>query len=72
MNTGASLPLVNTATASAALADPAETDAEDETVANQANNTATANTGVGSAGFDLGIGSITDNPDPANAGKLVT
>jgi uncharacterized repeat protein (TIGR01451 family) len=72
VNAGASLPLVNTATASAALADPAETDAEDETVANQANNTATANTGVGSAGFDLSIGSITDNPDPANAGKLVT
>jgi uncharacterized repeat protein (TIGR01451 family) len=67
----ASLPLVNVATASAALADPAETDAEDETTANQADNTATANTGVGSAGFDLSIGSITDNPDPANPGKQV-
>ena len=67
----ASLPLVNVATASAALADPAEADAEDETTANQADNTATANTGVGSAGFDLSIGSITDNPDPANPGKQV-
>jgi uncharacterized repeat protein (TIGR01451 family) len=68
----ASLPLVNSASASAALADPTETDAEDELIANQTNNTATANTGVGSAGFDLSIGSITDNPDPANAGKVVT
>ena len=51
VNTAASLPLVNTATASAALADPSEADAEDETVANQANNTATANTAVGSAGM---------------------
>jgi uncharacterized repeat protein (TIGR01451 family) len=36
------------------------------------NNSGTAKTAVGSAGFDLVISSITDNPDPVNPGKVLT
>ena len=64
--------LVNGASVSNALADPAETDAEDETAANQANNSGSATTSVGSPGIDLSIGTITDTPDPVNPGQQIT
>jgi uncharacterized repeat protein (TIGR01451 family) len=57
----AAVPLVNTATA-------APVTGEDET----SNNTATVSTSVGSAGLDLAITSISDNPDPVNVGELLT
>ena len=64
--------LVNGASVSNALHDPADADAEDETAANQPNNSATATTSVGSPGIDLSIGTITDTPDPVNAGQQIT
>lgn len=67
----ASQPLVNTASATGGLADPAEADAENEPAAKLANNTATAKTTVGSANIDLSIGAITDNPDPVFPGQPV-
>jgi uncharacterized repeat protein (TIGR01451 family) len=72
VNDGANAPLVNTATVSAANADPGETDAEDEKIANLGNNSTSVTTAVGGTGLDLSIGSITDNPDPVNSGKLVS
>jgi len=69
---GASGQLVNGASVSDALSDPGDTDAENETDANKANNTATITTSVGSPGVDLAIGTITDAPDPVNPGKQVT
>jgi uncharacterized repeat protein (TIGR01451 family) len=72
VNADANGQLVNGATVSNALADPSDSGAEDETAANQANNSATAKTTVGEPGKDLAIGTITDNPDPVIAGGQIT
>jgi len=64
VNTGVTLPIVNTATVAPATHNPAETDAEDETFAHQGDNTSTAKTSTGGSAFDLVLASITDNPDP--------
>lgn len=42
---------------------------EDETAANQANNTASVTTSVGGSAIDLVVGDITDTPDPVNVGN---
>jgi uncharacterized repeat protein (TIGR01451 family) len=67
---GATQPIVNTATANLALADPAETDAQNET--NQANNTGSAKNSVGTTGIDLVVSKIVDLPDPVAIGGKLT
>jgi uncharacterized repeat protein (TIGR01451 family) len=69
VNSGVTVPIVNTAAAAPATHNPAESDAEDETFAHQADNTATAKSSTGGSAFDLVLSSITDNPDPVIPGQ---
>jgi uncharacterized repeat protein (TIGR01451 family) len=69
VNSGVTVPIVNTASAAPATHNPAESDAEDETFAHQGDNTATTKSSTGGSAFDLVLSSITDNPDPVIPGQ---
>jgi len=73
VNSGAAVPIANTASAAPALVDTGACSdpmtCENETLVNLENNTSTVITGVGSSGLDLVISSVTDIPDPVAAGQ---
>jgi uncharacterized repeat protein (TIGR01451 family) len=64
----ANMPIINTAHANAAAAECSMGDTcEDETEIG--NNDSTVTSSIGSSGFDLAIGAVTDVPDPAAPGQ---
>ena len=76
VNVGVTDPFENTASVAAAVADlasapcsPDPSKCEDETAANQGNNSSTVSTSVGGTSIDLSVLSITDTPDPVNPGQ---
>ena len=70
VNVAATSAITNTAVAAPALADPADTGAENETSLDDNDSTVVAS--IGSPAFDLSIADIVDNPDPAIRGQQVT
>ncbi|MFZ2493259.1 MAG: CARDB domain-containing protein [Thermoanaerobaculia bacterium] len=68
VNTGAAIPIANTATASPAIYASCSGTCVNETPENLP-NVSTVVSSIGSTGFDLAISNITDVPDPLGAGQ---
>jgi len=72
----ANVPISNTATAALALVDGSCSDpagcVNEVSPGDFANNTSTVVTSIGSTGFDLSLGPITDAPDPVNPAQGLT